>query len=39
MRQRRWLKFFKDYNFELMSYHPGKGNVVADAGKGLTFPT
>ncbi|MCI88986.1 putative DNA/RNA polymerase superfamily protein, partial [Trifolium medium] len=30
MRQRRWLKFLKDYDFEL-SYHPGKSNVVADA--------
>ncbi|MCI49979.1 hypothetical protein A2U01_0071223, partial [Trifolium medium] len=30
MRQRRWLEFLKDYEFEL-SYHPGKANVVADA--------
>ena len=30
MRQRRWLEFLKDYNFEL-SYHPGKANVVVDA--------
>ncbi|GAU42520.1 hypothetical protein TSUD_376480 [Trifolium subterraneum] len=30
MRQRRWLKFLKDYDFEL-SYHPGKANVVAYA--------
>ncbi|GAU43227.1 hypothetical protein TSUD_241170 [Trifolium subterraneum] len=30
MRQRRWLEFMKDYDFEL-SYHPGKANVVADA--------
>ncbi|GAU51804.1 hypothetical protein TSUD_415920, partial [Trifolium subterraneum] len=30
MRQRRWLEFLKDYDFEL-SYHPGKANVVADA--------
>jgi len=30
MRQRRWLKFLKDYDFQL-SYHPGKANVVADA--------
>ncbi|GAU26517.1 hypothetical protein TSUD_361500 [Trifolium subterraneum] len=30
MRQRRWLEFLKDYDFEL-SYHPGKVNVVADA--------
>jgi len=30
MRQRRWMKFLKDYDFGL-SYHPGKANVVADA--------
>ncbi|XP_052723852.1 uncharacterized protein LOC128193787 [Vigna angularis] len=30
MRQRRWLEFLKDYDFELL-YHPGKANVVADA--------
>ena len=30
MRQRRWIKFLKDYDFELL-YHPGKANVVADA--------
>ena len=30
MRQRRWMKFLKDFNFELL-YHPGKANVVADA--------
>jgi hypothetical protein len=30
MRQRRWLEFLKDYDFEL-NYHPGKANVVADA--------
>ncbi|KAK7264749.1 hypothetical protein RJT34_32359 [Clitoria ternatea] len=30
MRQRRWMKFLKDYDFELQ-YHPGKANVVADA--------
>jgi len=29
MRQRRWMKFLKDYDFELL-YHPGKANVVAD---------
>ena len=29
MRQKRWLEFLKDYDFEL-SYHPGKANVVAD---------
>ena len=30
MRQRRWLEFLKDYDFQL-SYHPKKANVVADA--------
>ena len=30
MRQRRWMKFLKDYKFDLQ-YHPGKANVVADA--------
>jgi len=30
MRQRRWMEFLKDYDFELL-YHPGKANVVADA--------
>jgi len=30
MRQRRWLEYLKDFNFQL-SYHPGKANVVADA--------
>jgi len=30
MRQRRWLKLWKDYDFGL-NYHPGKANVVADA--------
>jgi hypothetical protein len=29
-RQRRWLEFLKDYDFQL-SYHPGKASVVADA--------
>jgi len=29
MRQRRWMKYLKDYDFELL-YHPGKANVVAD---------
>jgi len=29
MRQRRWMKFLKDYEFELL-YHPRKANVVAD---------
>ncbi|GJX68959.1 putative reverse transcriptase domain-containing protein [Tanacetum coccineum] len=30
MRQRRWIKLFSDYEFEIR-YHPGKANVVADA--------
>jgi len=30
MRERRWIEFLKDYDFELL-YHPGKANVVADA--------
>jgi ribonuclease HI len=30
MRQRRWLELIKDYELEI-HYHPGKGNVVADA--------
>ena len=30
LRQRRWIEFFKDYDFELQ-YHPGKANVMADA--------
>lgn len=30
MRQRCWMEFLKDYDFELQ-YHPGKANVVADA--------
>jgi len=30
MRQRRWLEFLKDYDFQL-SYHSGKANLVADA--------
>lgn len=30
MRQRRWMKYLKDYDFEL-EYDPGKANVVADA--------
>ena len=30
MRQRRWLEFLKDYDFQLI-YHLGKANVVADA--------
>jgi len=30
VRQRRWMKFLKDFDFELL-YHPGKANVVADA--------
>ena len=30
MRQRRWLKFIKDYDLTI-NYTPGKANVVADA--------
>nr|KYP44182.1 Retrovirus-related Pol polyprotein from transposon 297 family [Cajanus cajan] len=30
MRQRRWMEFLKDYDFQWM-YHPGRANVVADA--------
>ena len=29
-RERRWIEFLKDYDFELL-YHPGKANVMADA--------
>jgi hypothetical protein len=30
MRQRRWMKYLKDFDFSL-NYQPGKANVVADA--------
>jgi len=30
MRQRRWIEFFKEYDFQLI-YHLGKENVFADA--------
>jgi len=30
MRQRRWIEFLKDYDFQLI-YHLGKENVVVDA--------
>jgi len=30
MRQRRWMEYLKDYDFELL-YHPDKANVVVDA--------
>nr|GEZ50423.1 putative reverse transcriptase domain-containing protein [Tanacetum cinerariifolium] len=30
MRQRRWIEFFSDYDFEI-HYHPGKENLMADA--------
>nr|GEY51666.1 putative reverse transcriptase domain-containing protein [Tanacetum cinerariifolium] len=30
MRQRRWVELLSDYDCEI-HYHPGKGNVVADA--------
>ena len=36
MRQRRWMEFLKDYDFEL-SYHPGKANVVVDALSRMTL--
>jgi len=29
MRQRRWMEYLKDFDFDL-KYHPGKANVVAD---------
>ena len=30
LRQRRWVEYLKDYDFEL-AYHPGKANIVVDA--------
>ena len=30
MRQRRWVELLNDYDCEI-KYHPGKGNIVADA--------
>ena len=30
MRQRRWVKLIKDYEYTI-EYHPGKANVVDDA--------
>ena len=30
IRQRRWVKLFKDFDCKIL-YHPGKANVVADA--------
>ncbi|WMV51066.1 hypothetical protein MTR67_044451, partial [Solanum verrucosum] len=30
LRQRRWLELLKDYDMSVL-YHPGKGNVEADA--------
>ncbi|XP_058784742.1 uncharacterized protein LOC131659586 [Vicia villosa] len=30
MRQRRWMEYLKDFDFDL-KYHPGKANKVADA--------
>ena len=30
MRQRRWIEFLEEYDFNL-HYHPGKANVVVDA--------
>ena len=29
LRQRRWIKYMKDYDFEL-AYHSGKAKMVAD---------
>jgi len=29
MRQRKWMEFLKDYDFEFL-YHLGKANVVVD---------
>ena len=29
LRQRRWVEYMKDHNFEL-AYHLGKANMVAD---------
>lgn len=30
MRQQRWMKFLKDYDFDLQ-YHPGEANMAARA--------
>jgi hypothetical protein len=30
MRQRRWMEYLEQYDFDLQ-YHPGKANVIADA--------
>ena len=30
LRQRCWMEYLEDYDFDLQ-YHPGKANVVADA--------
>ena len=30
LRQRHWMEYLEDYDFDLQ-YHPGKANVVADA--------
>ena len=30
MKERRWMEFFKDYEFDL-NYHPREDNVVEDA--------
>ncbi|GAU10603.1 hypothetical protein TSUD_418240, partial [Trifolium subterraneum] len=38
MRQRRWMEYLKDFDFEL-NYHPGKANVVADALSRKAFVT
>ena len=30
LRQRRWMEYLEEYDFDLQ-YHPGKVNVVTDA--------
>nr|KYP73743.1 Retrovirus-related Pol polyprotein from transposon 17.6 [Cajanus cajan] len=35
-RQKRWLEFLKDYDFQL-NYHPDKANVVVDALSGKSL--
>ena len=30
LRQRRWMEYLEDYDFDLQ-YHPGKANVMVDA--------
>ncbi|GFZ18567.1 hypothetical protein Acr_27g0003060 [Actinidia rufa] len=38
LRQRRWMEYMEDYDFEL-HYHPEKANVVADALSRKSFST